>query len=168
MHLSKKHKKQSKITNRAINKTLLAIKKHMKTILIISVIAMIFILIFAFQGKIKKFIGRQLDSENQKNCPSKILGNTSSAVRVAYFETPYCPACWKEELFAFLPLFKKMGNSFYMEKYDIRYCRDLVRKYRVIGTPTFVFQNTNTKKEYVHFGYLSYSQLKKTINGIAN
>ncbi len=127
---------------------------------------MLILILFVSRKSLAKFVGGRLDSENQKNCPSKILGNISSTVKIKYFESPYCPACWKEELFAFPQLFRRMNDSFFMEKYDIRFCKDEVNRYAVVGTPTFVFQDINSSREFVHYGYFSYTELRKMIKSV--
>ena len=95
-------------------------------------------------------------------CPDIIRGNPEADLQIKYFYSPFCPHCWKEE-----PIFKdildKHGNTFSLETYDIRYCKEETDKYKVIGAPTFVFSNNNENKEVKQHGFLSEEQLKEII-----
>ena len=89
----------------------------------------------------------------RKKCPYKIQGNLNADFVIKYIDSPYCIWCWFEE-----PILKKMvetkGDSFKLEKYDIRYCTEIVRRYGFSGAPSFVFSIENGTKEFSHMGFI--------------
>ena len=91
---------------------------------------------------------------DRTKCPYEEEGNLSADFVIKYVDSPFCVWCWLEE-----PVLKKMvktkGDSFKLERYDIRHCTSLVRKYGFSGTPSFVFGMRNSSKEYTRFGYLN-------------
>lgn len=125
-------------------------KKRMKKDTIYSIIAwcliivIFYLLVFGIPLK-EKF--------NRKECPYKTEGNSQADFVIKYVDSPYCSWCWLEE-FTLKKLVKKKGDSFYLERYDIRYCTEIVRKHRFSGTPAFVFSVENGTKEYAHSGYI--------------
>ena len=91
--------------------------------------------------------------KDRKNCPYKTEGNLNADFVIKYVDSPYCIWCWLEE-----PVLKKMvetkGDLFKLEKYDIRYCTEIVSKYKISGTPSFVFSLENGTKEFPHMGFI--------------
>lgn len=107
------------------------------------------ILLLFLMVNFNSFFGSHID---RKKCPHKIEGNLNASFVIKYIDSPTCVWCWFEE-----PVLKKAvaekGDLFRLERYDIRYCRELVRKYKLGGTPSFVFSYQT--KEYTHWGYLN-------------
>jgi hypothetical protein len=99
-------------------------------------------------------------SIGSKQCPDLIQGNEDASFKIKYFYSPFCFTCWKEE-----PILRNMlnkhGDSFLLERYDIRYCDAEVNQYKIMGTPTFVFIIGN--KEFPKHGFISEEQLEKII-----
>jgi len=93
------------------------------------------------------------DEFDRKQCPYTIEGNTNASFKIMYIDSPYCGWCWLEE-----PILKdiieKKGHILSLEKYDIRYCKDIVTKYRLTGTPSFVFSLNNGTQEYPKTGFI--------------
>lgn len=92
-------------------------------------------------------------NDPRANCPRGVEGNPNADFVIKYVDSPFCPYCWKEELIL-KRLVETKGRSFKLERYDIRYCTDIVRKYRFSGTPSFVFSTENGTKEYAHSGFI--------------
>ena len=94
------------------------------------------------------------EKADRTKCPYKIEGNPKADFVIKYIDSPYCIWCWLQE-----PVLKKLvktkGDSFRLERYDIKYCTDIVKKYRFSGTPSFVFSVENGTKEYTHWGYIN-------------
>ena len=86
-------------------------------------------------------------------CPNIIQGNVDANFKIKYFYSPFCPYCWKQEPILRNAL-KTYGDSFNLERYDIRYCKDEVAKYKVSGTPSFVFVLKNESKEFPSYGFI--------------
>lgn len=86
-------------------------------------------------------------------CPYKVEGDLESDFVIKYIDSPYCVWCWFQE-----PILKKAiktkGELFRLERYDIRYCDGIVDKYRIAGTPSFVFSIDGGVTEYSHMGYI--------------
>ncbi len=106
-------------------------------------------------------IGRIMTSGvNKKECPNKVEGNPEADFKIRYFESPFCFYCWIEE-----PILKRLveekGKLFSLEKYDVRYCQEQVKKYKVIGIPTFVF--VKGEKEEVYPGFISERNLREIL-----
>lgn len=97
-----------------------------------------------------------------KECPDRIQGNPNATLLIKYFESPFCPYCWMEEPIL-KDLLKRRGNLFTLERYDIRYCHDETRKYRIAGTPSFVFSLKNETREYTHYGFIEKEKLENVI-----
>ena len=99
---------------------------------------------------------------NRINCPYGLEGNQSANLIVKYVDSPYCFWCWVEE-----PILKRAvatkGNLFMLERYDIRYCSDIVMKYGFSGTPSFVFALRNSSKEFAHMGFIPEETLNSVI-----
>lgn len=66
-----------------------------------------------------------------KACPDLVRGNAEGNTTVQYFYTPFCPACWKGELFMQRMIGKYSAVRF--ENYDIRYCKDI----EIRNTPAY-------------------------------
>ncbi len=98
----------------------------------------------------------------RKNCPYGTEGNLNADLVIKYIDSPYCIWCWLEK-----PILKKAvaekGEMFMLEKYDIRYCDEIVNKYGFSGTPSFVFSLNDGSKEFTHYGFLSEEQFNKVI-----
>jgi len=93
------------------------------------------------------------DKFGKKQCPYTIEGNTNASFKIMYIDSPYCVWCWVEEPIL-ERLVKKKGHILSLEKYDIRYCKDIVTKYRILGTPSFVFSLNNGTQEYPKIGFI--------------
>ncbi len=100
------------------------------------------------------------------NCPYGVEGNPNADLVIKYIDSPYCIWCWFEE-----PILKKAvaekGDLFMLERYDIRYCNDIVRKYEFSGTPSFVFSLRGGSKEFTHWGFLPEEKLNDVICGLS-
>lgn len=103
---------------------------------------------------------------NSADCPDKIEGNQNANLVIKYVESPYCIWCWFEE-----PILKKAiaekGDLFMLERYDIRYCGEIVEKYGFSGTPSFVFSLKDSGKEFTHWGFLPEEKLNEVICGLS-
>jgi hypothetical protein len=92
-------------------------------------------------------------SSKRTVCPYNSEGNPNANLTIKYIDSPYCFWCWLQE-----PVLKELvetkGNSFLLEKYDIRYCNEIVNKFEFSGTPSFVFSFNETHK-YAHYGYIN-------------
>ena len=86
-------------------------------------------------------------------CPDAIQGNVNANFKIKYFYSPFCHYCWKQEPILRDAL-KTHGNSFSLERYDIRYCKNEVARYKVSGTPSFVFILKNESKEFPSYGFI--------------
>ncbi len=97
-----------------------------------------------------------------KECPDIIQGNEKANLKIKYFYSPFCPYCWKSE-----PILREAinskGNLFSLERYDVRYCDNEVIRYKVSGTPSYVFILKNESKEFVSYGYIPKEKLMDTI-----
>jgi len=111
-----------------------------------------------------------VSSESRKtdrmNCPYGIEGNLNTTLVIKYIDSPYCVWCWFEE-----PILKKVveekGDLFMLERYDIRYCSEIVNRYGFSGTPSFVFGLNDGSKEFTHWGFLSEEKLNEVICGLS-
>ncbi len=141
------------------------VKKKKKELfkLIIILVATIVILYLLF--KVAPILDSQSEKINRMNCPYKVEGNLNATLVIKYIDSPYCFWCWIEE-----PILKKLvatkGNSFKLERYDIRYCTDIVRKYGFAGTPSFVFSFGDGIKEFIHSGFIDEQGLNRIICGV--
>lgn len=109
-------------------------------------------------------VGLKSGSVGNKECPDRIQGNFNAPLLIKYFESPYCPYCWMEEPIL-KDLLNRRGDLFTLERYDVRYCHNETRKYRISGTPSFVFSLKNETKEYTHYGFIKKENLEKVICG---
>lgn len=134
-------------------RTILGIKRRwlFTTLEWIGIVILIIILINIKKGTI-----------GNAQCPDTIQGSQEADLRIKYFYSPFCPYCWKEE-----PILRDMltsyGNSLSLERYDIRYCKDEVAKYRVSGTPSFVFILKNESKEFPSYGFIPKNKFEAII-----
>ncbi len=130
-------------------------KKKERLYVIASLIVIIAILYMSFDFG---------NSSDRKTCPYKVLGNPEADFVIKYIDSPYCVWCWLQE-----PILKKAvrekGDSLRLEKYDIRYCTEIVKKYQFSGTPSFVFSLTSEEKEYSHMGFIAEEDFNKIICG---
>lgn len=93
------------------------------------------------------------DGPGRKVCPYKTEGNANASLVIKYIDSPYCFWCMIEDGVLKKVLAKK-GDSFRLERYDIRYCKDIVNMYEFSGTPSFVFSMENGTKEYTQSGFI--------------
>jgi len=104
-------------------------------------------------------LGLKGGSIGSSDCPGRIDGNLQSNITVRYFFSPFCPACWQQERI-FDGIIDDLGSSLSLEKFDIRYCAEEARSYRV-GAPGFVFHSMN--ETFVERGLLSRDKLELLI-----
>lgn len=104
------------------------------------------------------------DGVDYRACPRIIEGNPNATLVIKYFDSPYCMYCIKEEP-SLQALHKEIGDLYRFERYDIRYCKTQVKEYRVMGTPTHVFNNT--LRAFTIPGYMEKWQLEDTIRVLA-
>lgn len=125
-------------------------------------IAVIVVVLFSIKFVSSSFRGILMESSGRGGCPYKVEGNVNASFTIKYIDSPYCFWCWLEE-----PILERLvaakGNSFKLEKYDIRYCDDIVDKYRFSGTPSFVFGLEGEEKEYSHSGFIPEDDLNEII-----
>ena len=137
-------------------------KKVIKSFISIAIMIVIILMLLKFDSILD---GLQTGPD-RANCPYSIEGNQNAALTIKYVDSPYCLWCWLEE-----PVLKKAvetkGELFVLEKYDIRYCNDIVMKYEFSGTPSFVFSLRNSTKEFTHWGFLSEEKLDDVICGLS-
>jgi thiol-disulfide isomerase/thioredoxin len=99
---------------------------------------------------------------DRKTCPYEVEGNLDADLVIKYIDSPYCVYCWLEE-----PILNRLvetkGDSFRLERYDIRYCNEIVEKYRFSGTPSFVFSMEDGTKEFLHYGFIGEKDLSNVI-----
>lgn len=121
----------------------------------------VFILLLALSYFIPNF-STFGDTVDRTKCPYKTEGNSNADFTIKYVDSPYCFWCWLEE-----PILENVvnakGNSFKLERYDIRYCTDIVRKYKFSGTPSFVFSMDNGTKEHSQVGFIREEMFFKII-----
>ncbi len=133
-----------------------------KPIISWAVIITIFFLLF------KACSTSALESEKmgRANCPYKVEGDQNANLVIKYVDSPYCFWCWLEE-----PILERAvatkGNLFRLERYDIRYCKDIVTEYGFSGTPSFVFSLRNDSKEFAHSGFMQEEELNRVICGLS-
>lgn len=108
------------------------------------------------------FINLKSGSIGNKECPDRIEGNVNATLLIKYFESPFCFYCWLEEPIL-TDLLSRRGNLFTLERYDVRYCHNETARYKVSGTPSFVFSLKNETKEYVHYGFIDKRKLEGVI-----
>ena len=98
-------------------------------------------------------------------CPDSIQGNVDANFKIKYYYSPFCPSCWKQE-----PILRDMlttyGKDFSLEKYDVRYCKEEVNKYRISGTPSFVFTIIDESKEFPLHGFIARDKLEDIMNDV--
>ena len=116
------------------------------------------------------------DGYDKKQCPFVVLGNKEAALKIKYFETPYCFYCWLEK-----PILERLvqnkGSIFHLEKYDLRYCKEEANKYNIRGVPSFVFGTNNNNvtndnkdntdniqiNEYTTYGFIPEDKLNAVV-----
>lgn len=88
------------------------------------------------------------------SCPSRTYGNGSSVIK--YFSSPLCVACWYQtpELETFA---KKYSDKFRVEEYDSDFCSEHAAPNRIMGTPSFIFNDT------VSYGFKTSEQLAELV-----
>jgi hypothetical protein len=137
-------------------------KEALKAIISWAAIIIIFVLLF----KACSIPASEYRQTDRMNCPYGIEGNPNADLVIKYIDSPYCIWCWFEE-----PILKKAvaekGGLFMLERYDIRYCTDIVMKYRFSGTPSFVFSLKNDSKEFTHAGFIQEEELNRVICGMS-
>ena len=85
---------------------------------------------------------------------------------IKYFTSPNCLYCWIEE-FSLGKITKSRGELFALEKYDIRFCNQIAREYRITGTPGFVFSNGD--EEETVYGYMNRDKIEAMVcNSLEN
>jgi len=100
----------------------------------------------------------KLDSK----CPGEQAGNPDANLTIKYFYSPVCFWCILEDQH-FDELLKIEGQAFKLEKYNRENCDDLMQKYKLSLTPSFVFSTRNDPKNYTVDGYISKENLAKVI-----
>lgn len=98
------------------------------------------------------------DSFFGTNCPKETMGNQSAAITVKYFSSPFCIACWRQKPIL-TELFAENGNKFYLEEYDVDFCRDAAAPHYVTGVPSFIIEDK------LIYGLQSKEQLEHNICG---
>ncbi len=76
-----------------------------------------------------------------RECPDIVRGNPSSSIRVQYFYSPFCPACWKGEQIMQRLVAKRPDVRF--ENFDVRYCGEVMFAEGVRGSPAYHVKNAN-------------------------
>ncbi len=138
-------------------------KETLKAIIIWVAIIIIILLLL----RVNSILGGSItEAYDRGKCPYKVEGNQNADLVIKYIDSPYCLWCWLEE-----PVLKKAiaekGNLFMLERYDIRYCRDIVIRYEFSGTPSFVFSLRNDSKDFAHSGFISEEELDRVICGLS-
>ena len=95
-------------------------------------------------------------------CPDIIQGNQNANLKIKYFYTPFCPSCWRSEPFL-NELVKKQGDLFSIEKYDIRYCTDITKEYKIYQMPSYVFILQNESEESVNYGFITKDKFEEIL-----
>lgn len=98
----------------------------------------------------------------KSTCPDEQSGNPDAALTIKYFYSPVCYWCLLEDQH-FDDLLQKEGQAFKLEKYSRGKCGDVMRKYKLSLTPSFVFSSVNDTAEYTVDGYISKENLAKVI-----
>ena len=119
-----------------------------KPLLAVGIIAFLAILIMKAQ-----IIAGMLGVERAQ-CPYTSLGNPDASVRLQYFDSPFCPACWVQEPYL-QELVEERGDDFVLEKYDINMCKRS-KELGVRGTPAFYIDRGEPRLLY---GVLAKEQL---------
>lgn len=117
-------------------------------LLIIAMVALLYI-IFTYLPMSPEYG----DGVQRTVCPYKTEGNPNATLVIKYIDSPYCFWCMLEDR-VLKKVLEKKGNSFRLDRYDIRYCKDVVNKYGFSGTPAFVFSMENGTKEYTQSGFI--------------
>lgn len=104
----------------------------------------------------------KLDSK----CPGQRAGNPSANLTIQYFYSPVCFWCVLEDQH-FDELLQKEGQAFHLEKFNREDCNDVMQKYKLSLTPSFVFSTKNDSQEYTVDGYISKENLTKVICDVA-
>ncbi len=112
-------------------------------------------------------IGFKKGSIGSAECPDTIQGNVNANFKIKYFYSPFCLYCWKQEPIL-RDMLKTYGSSFSLERYDIRYCKEEVVKYKVSGTPSFVFVLRNESKEFPSYGFIPKDKFETVIKELSD
>ena len=91
-------------------------------------------------------------------CPKNTMGNASSIVKIKYFSSPFCIACWKQKTIL-TELFAEQGNKFYLEEYDVDFCKEAAAPHYIKAIPAFIIGDK------VLYGLQPKEQLEKYICG---
>ena len=132
---------------------------------VLKVIGIIAILFFLTQG-VTYFVGLKLDSAELEACPHDVVGNESANIRMRVIDSPYCNLCWQQEFYVHPKVVEAYGDRLFIEKYDIRHCREIVEEYDFFGTPGYVFTNLETGDESIYYNAVSFETIKKVIGEI--
>lgn len=91
-------------------------------------------------------------------CPKSIMGNSNASVKIKYFSSPLCIACWKQKTIL-TELSKEQGTKFYLEEYDVDFCRDAAAPHYIKAIPAFILDDR------VLYGLQQKEQLESYICG---
>ncbi len=127
-------------------------KKKGDTIQFILLVAVLLVL-FYLTTRYLSMSPEYEDGPEREVCPYKTEGNPNASFVIKYIDSPFCFWCMLEEG-VLKKVVAKKGNSFRLERYDIRHCKDVVDKYGFSGTPAFVFSMENGTKEYTQSGFI--------------
>lgn len=100
----------------------------------------------------------KLDSK----CPGEQAGNPTADLTIKYFYSSVCFWCILEDQH-FDDLLQREGQAFKLEKYNRENCDNVMQKYKLSLTPSFVFSTKNDSQEYTVDGYISKENLTKVI-----
>lgn len=117
-------------------------------------------------NKININISRNLSSQGKietgEKCPDAYGGFDESPLQIKYFYSQFCPWCIKEE-----PILQKLvkdyGTIVRIKWYNINECPELVKKYKVSGVPTLIFNVVNNQTEYSHYGFVPEKDIMKLV-----
>lgn len=98
----------------------------------------------------------------ESKCPDEQSGNPEAELTIKYFYSPVCFWCILEDQHLD-ELLQKEGQAFKLEKYSREDCDDIMQKYKLSLTPSFVFSTKKNSKEYTVDGYISKENLAKII-----
>lgn len=102
-------------------------------------------------------------SLGSRDCPEAVQGNAQANLKILYFESPFCPYCWKEEPIL-RSLLERKGDLFSLERYDVRYCTEQTARYSIRGTPSFVFTLQNESAEFPVYGFIDAQKFEAIID----
>jgi phosphatidylglycerol:prolipoprotein diacylglycerol transferase len=129
---------------------------------IIGIVAVLFVLV----QLITYGVGVSFDTEELKQCPHSVEGNTSANIRVRVIDSPYCNLCWEQSINVHPKLLEEFGDQLFIEKYDIRHCGEVIDEYGFLGTPGYVFTNVETSDESIYYSAVNFNDMKEIVEGL--